>query len=124
MSRASSGFTIVEVLVTLLVAGVFLTGAYQAYGLVTASSAETRNRAEASNLAYEMLRIKQQTIGSPCTPQTLTEAIPATSSLPDPKQYLISVSCPFGTTNSISLVNVTVQYGTSIEEVTHAGYTE
>lgn len=124
MIRAhASGFTAVEVLVTLFIIGFLLAAGYQAYGLVTNDSYDARLRSEASNIAYEAMRRIAGNAATPCAAQTPATSIPESSTLPSPRTIAASISCPQGTTSAISLVTITITYGPSNETVTHAVYT-
>lgn len=122
--KKQQGFTIVEVFVTLVIAAVLLMGAYQGYGLVISSSADSRNLAEASGIAYESLRRNMGTAPSPCVASSFSDSsrIPASSTLPNPRSMSVAVSCPYGTSSNISLVTVTLTYGSSGGQVVHADY--
>lgn len=122
MSRLSHGFTVVEVMVTLLIAAMFILGGYQAYTLVINGSRDSRNQAEASNIAYELLRRQQASVPKPCAASNGTGTIPSTSTLPTPRSLSYAVDCPFGTSSVISRVTVTLSYGSQGDQVVHASY--
>lgn len=127
-AQARSGFTTVEVLVTLFVAVLLLGGGYQAYSAVASNSREGRERSIASNIAYENARRVADGITGVCVPSGPTNhssRIPADSTLPSNKQMTTIVTCPYGSSNStISLVNVTITYGSENVKVSHALYTK
>ena len=123
-ARLQQGFTVVEVLVTLIIAAVFLLAGYQAYSLVLDESSETRSEAVASNFGYEMLRKRQAATSSPCSAGTSSISIPSTLSLPAPVTASAVTSCPFGSASATSLVTVTVHYGAPAQKVSHAIYTK
>ena len=119
------GFTAVEVLITLFVVGFILASGYQTYALVTDDASRARERAEASNIAYEELRRIQGAVTSSessCATSTPTAGIPATSTLPTPRSITAAITCPFGTSNPVSLVTITVTYGPSSQKVVHGVY--
>jgi len=118
-----SGFSAVELLITLFIAAAFITTGYQLYTIVIRSGADTRAQSRASNIAYENLRryIPQATI--PCTVVTPspTPTIPVDSGLPSPSSITVTITCPYGTF-TISKVEASVKYGTPQQEVIHAIY--
>lgn len=119
------GFTAVEVLITLFIVGFILASGYQTYALVTDDAGKARERAEASNIAYEELRRIQGTVTSSessCATSTPTAEIPAASTLPTPRSITAAITCPFGTSNPVSLVTITVTYGPSSQKVVHGVY--
>ncbi len=124
--QTRAGFTAVEVMVTLFIIGFLLAAGYQAYALVTSDSNDTRTRAEASNVAYEAMRRASASSTNPCSviASVAGISIPSTSTLPQPRSITAAISCPYGTSNAVSLVTVEVTYGPSNEKVTHAVYTK
>jgi len=65
--RQDSGFTAVELLITLFVAAAFLIAAYQLFNLVVKDGGSTRAESRAANVAYDYLR--QYAASSPAPPQ-------------------------------------------------------
>jgi len=122
--KKQEGFTVVEVFVTLVIAAVLLMGAYQGYGLVISSSADSRNLAEASSISYESLRRNMGTAPAPCVASSFSDSsrIPASSTLPKPRSMTVAISCPYGTSSRVSRVTVTLSYGSSGDQVVHADY--
>lgn len=116
------GFTAVEVMITLFIIGFILATGYQAYALVTSDSSDIRLQTEASNIAYEALRRVSDDATDPCTTLTPSVDIPSDNTLPSPKTLTANISCPFGTSSTVSLVTVTLTYGQSNKKVTHAVY--
>ena len=62
-----SGFTAVELLITLFVAAAFLVSGYQLYALIIKDGGQTRSDARASNVAYDYMRRYSLSATSPCT---------------------------------------------------------
>lgn len=120
----SRGFTIVELMVTLAVAGLFLLSGFQLYQVVELRNAEAREMSEASNLAYSTLRRESVPPTSPlCSAFVSPTIISATSSttLPQPVKIKFYHCLPFTDANVIK-VWVTVEYGKNRGAVTHATY--
>lgn len=56
MKNTQSGFTVVELLVTILVTAIFITIFFQSYNTLIQVNADTRTNAQARDLAYTNLR--------------------------------------------------------------------
>lgn len=125
-----SGFSAVELLITLFIAVAFIATGYQLYSAIVKDGGDARFRARASNLAYENLRrAASTTYACPATPSVSYPAIPANNGLDSPL-ITQTISAPQGCTgglwtNKVMKVEMTVQYGptTNRQEVTHAVYT-
>jgi Tfp pilus assembly protein PilV len=118
-----SGFSAVELLITLFVAAAFVATGYQLYSVILKDGGEARTRAKATNIAYDNLRRYSPKAVKPCAAVTPspTPTIPAGSGLLNPS-ITVTITCPSGTgTTSVSKVQVTVTYGPSPQEqVVHA----
>ena len=127
--RSDSGFTVVEVLVTLIVGLLLLVAAHQLYSVVLSNGADARMRATASNIAYKYMREKTATLSSPCTASSSTIASTAFTDggftgVARPSG-IVTVSCLASGTaipTDISIVTATVTYGTPSKTVTHSTY--
>lgn len=109
MSRYDSGFTAVELLVTIIVAMLLLGSGYQLYTTVLRDSGGTQRRASADNAAYQLMRQYQANTTKPCTTSSATPSVPSTADLPG-STATVTISCPYGSSSNISLVSVTVTY--------------
>jgi Tfp pilus assembly protein PilE len=119
-TRTESGFTAVELLVTLFVAVAFLATGYQLYTVIIESGGTARTQAKASNIAYAALRKYAPQAVKPCVASSPAATIPA-GSLPTPNSISVDISCPGGTgTTTTSKIQVTVTYGSPSEQVVHA----
>jgi prepilin-type N-terminal cleavage/methylation domain-containing protein len=116
-----SGFTAVELLITLFVAAAFLATGYQLYSIIIGDSANVRWQAKASNIAYQTIRKFTPNATTPCTSSSPAATVPANSGLLNPS-ISVDISCPSGTgTTTISKLQVTVSYGPAPQEqVVHA----
>lgn len=127
MSRTSpqSGFSAVELLITIFVAVAFLGAGYQLYAAVVRNGADTRNQTTASNIAYDYLRRYSPQATNPCTTVTPSPAptIPSGTTLPS-ASITATITCPYGAASGTSLITVTVTYGSSspAKQVQHATY--
>lgn len=125
--KYSKGFTVVELMVTLVIAVLFVISGYQLYGTVSLRSSATRQAAEASNIAYDVLRHE----GSVYVPATNncnsvgteeTVSRPSTASLPNLNIKL--QRCKPYADSSLIRAMVIVRYGETglTDEVRHATY--
>ncbi len=122
MINRQSGFSAVELLITLFIATAFIGTAYQLYSIIIKDGGEARQQAKASNIAYDNLRRYAPQATNPCsvfTP-TPTPTIP-TGSLSS-ATITVAASCPYGASVSVTKVQVTVTYGNPQKEVVHALY--
>jgi len=122
MIRASrqAGFSAVELLITLFIAAAFVATGYQLYSVVIQNGESAREKAKASNIAYDNLRRYSPQATSPCSAVTPspTPAIPSGSNLPNGAISVV-ISCPYGTSSGLSKVTATVTYGNPQESVVH-----
>jgi Tfp pilus assembly protein PilE len=116
-----SGFSAVELLITLFIAVAFVATGYQLYSIIINDGGEVRARAKASNIAYDNLRRYTSQATDPCTvfTPTPTATIPANSGLSG-ATISVTPSCPYGSTKNITKLQVTVKYGSPEKEVVHA----
>lgn len=121
MSHQEDGFSAAELLVALFIGAVLILAAYQLFSVVTGDGAASRQRAVASNLAYQNLRVNTARVGLTCTARTTTPAPPTGTGLINPS-ISVQSTCPFGTSSAITKVQVTVRYGSPQLGVTHAMY--
>jgi Tfp pilus assembly protein PilV len=116
-----TGFSAVELLISLFIAVAFVSAGYQLYAVIVKDGGEARFRAVASDIAYDKLRTYSSQVTDPCTNVTPTP----TPTLPNPSglsnaSISVTISCPYSAGESTSKVSVTVLYGTPQQEVTHA----
>lgn len=122
-ARGQSGFSAVELLITLFIAVAFLGTGYQLYSIIINDGGASRQRARASNIAYDNLRRYTPQATNPCsvfTPSP-TPSIPAGSGLSN-ASVTVTASCPYTTTSSVTKIQVSVKYGSPQQEVLHALY--
>lgn len=120
---SQSGFSTVELLITLFIAVAFVTTGYQLYTLVISDSGSSRLQSRADNAAYNLLRQYSSQATKPCsvvTP-TPTPAISPSDNLPN-ASVTVTFSCPYGTSSAISKIEVTLLYNTPQKEIVHALY--
>lgn len=120
---SESGFSAVELLITLFIAVAFIGTGYQLYSIIINDGGAARARARASNIAYDNLRRYSPQATNPCSVFTPTPnpAIPANSGLAN-AAITVTISCPYTTSTTVTKVQVSVTYGTPQQEVVHAAY--
>lgn len=121
-STSSAGFTAVELLVTLFVAAAFLLAGYQLFNAVIADGGRTRARTTVSNVAYGYLQQYASTATNPCS-----TAMPASNlsiTIPDiaTPTLTVAISCPLGTSSSLSRVDVIIEYNNGADSIGQARY--
>lgn len=117
-----SGFTAIELLITLFIAAAFLVTGYQLYAVIIKDGGNTRAQARASNVAYDYLRRYLATATNPCTASTpLNNADISVSNLSSVK-VTVSLTCPYPATTSITKVSVTMNYNTPQQTVNYSSY--
>jgi prepilin-type N-terminal cleavage/methylation domain-containing protein len=119
-SAKQSGFSAVELLITLFIAAAFVATGYQLYSIVIQNGENAREKAKASNIAYDNLRRYSPQATNPCTAVTPspTPAIPSGSNLTAPT-ISVTITCPYGTSSGISKVTATVTYNNPQESIVH-----
>ena len=121
MNKAE-GFTVVELLVSLIVGMLLLFSAYQLYAYVLDKGSGARMQATASNLAYQFMREKSSYATNPCTTPAITPpTIPASSNLPNASASVV-ISCLASGPTSVSVVTSSVTFGSPQQTVTHSVY--
>ncbi len=129
--KRQSGFSAVELLITLFIASAFLIAGYQIWGFVQKSSADSQQFAKASNLAYDYMR--RYAIGTPACSAGSPPTPPASPNItPQPtveglnnSTLTVAYSCPIAGTPTITAVTATVTYGSNPQKsVTHAIYVQ
>ena len=124
--RVKSGFTTVELLVTLFIAVMMVVSGYQLYTAVNQRSGRVRTAAEASNLAYSRIRENSDYIAvtNDCVAQAETGAsssVVTGTTLPGTVTVIIRRCKPFADSD-ITRVTALVRYDTPVKEVAHAVY--
>jgi len=123
-----SGFSAIELLITLFIAAAFLISGYQLYALVMKDSGDVRFQAKASNVATDYLQSYKasSSIQKPCSPSSTTplansSAISGLSNV----TVNVAVTCPYispSTATNVSKLSVTVQYSTPQQSITSSTY--
>jgi len=121
--RQTSGFTAVELLITLFVAAAFLIAAYQLFSLVIRDGGQMRSESRASNIAYDYLRKYSASATTiPCTASTPLNNVSITVDGLTTVKVTVDVSCLPGTATNLSKVETTLTFNAPIQTVTYATY--
>ena len=107
--NTQSGFTAVELLVSIVVGVLLLGASYQLYSVALSSSGDAQRRTQASMVAYDLLRSRQPSITVPCATSTTTPIVPASANLPSATATVVA-SCPYTTSSNVTLLTATVTY--------------
>jgi len=121
---SQSGFTVIELLITLFVAVAFVVSGYQLYNVIIKDGGQTRGESRASNLAYDYLRRYTSSATDPCTVSTPVNAATPTVAGIGAVSVTVNISCPYANNNSVSKVEAVVTYNTNPQEtIKYATYT-
>ena len=121
-STSSAGFTAVELLVTLFVAAAFLLAGYQLFNAVIADGGRTRARTTVSNVAYGYLQQYASGATNPCTTSTPASNVSITIADIATPLLTATISCPLGTSSTLSRVDVTITYNNGADTISQARY--
>lgn len=120
--RGDSGFTAVELLITLFVAAAFLVAGYQLFNVVIQDGGETRAEARAANVAYDYMRRYSEAATNPCATATpLSNSSITVDSLTD-VTLTVALSCPQADAPSLSRIDVTITYNSPQKTTTYTTY--
>lgn len=119
-TNTSNGFSAIELLVTLFIAGIFLITGYQLYGVIIKSGAQTNSQAHAYNIVYDYMQRSKAAAEVPC--QEIPPSTPLVNDNSQPRlsnvTVTVTISCPYGTSSSISKVLAELTYGHGVDQKT------
>jgi len=119
-----SGFTAVELLITLFVAAAFLIASYQLFNLVVKDGGATRAESRASNIAYDYLRqYAASSTTIPCTESSPLNNAPLSIDGLTNVTVDVSIKCLPDAIESVSKVEVTVKYNNPQQTVAYSSFT-
>ena len=122
-THKESGFTAVELLITLFVAAAFLIASYQLFNLVIKDGGAIRAQSRAANVAYDyMRRYAASTPTVPCTASTPLNTSPITVEGLSNVTITVTVTCPLAITNSLSKVESVITYNAPPQTVRYATF--
>lgn len=113
---SQQGFTAVELLITLLVASMFLFSGYQLYSQVNRDGSDANQAARVSSLVSEKLRSITTSCGTPVPNEVKNETGVGSVT------YVTSVTCPNPDIPTMRLIKVTATYGNPPKVLEHATY--
>ena len=122
-SKSQSGFTAVELLITLFVAAAFLIAGYQLYVVILKDSGNARAQANASNVANNYLQRYAPTAPNPCANTTLLTAAPINVAGLSSVTLGVTVSCPYPNNLNVSKVTVTILYNNPQQTIQYSTFT-
>jgi Tfp pilus assembly protein PilE len=121
---SQSGFTAVELLITLFVAAAFLIAGYQLFNVVIKDGGQARAESTAGNIAYDHLRRYAPQATNPCTAaKVLDNATISVSGLSNVR-VTVTISCPPEyTATGLSKVDVIITYNTPQQTARYSTFT-
>ncbi len=122
--RSASGFTAVELLITLFVAVAFIIAGYQLYGVIIKDGGATRAQSTANNLAYTYMRQYAASAPASCTtPLTPLTNSPLNTAGLSNATVTIVITCPYyPALTNIAEVQAIIKYNTPQQTITNAVY--
>lgn len=110
-TSSQDGFTAVELLITLVVAALFLFAGYQLYNVILSSGTSARNQALAGSTAHNYIQQYSDAINAPCSAETpLTNSPITVDGLAEPK-VTVAITCPVANAPNLSKISVTISFG-------------
>ena len=123
MQRKQSGFTAVELLITLFVAAAFLIAGYQLFNLIIRDGGATRAESRAANIAYDYMRKYANTSTTvPCVASTPLTNSPISIDGLSNVTVSVTVSCLPDADTSLSKVDVALSYNSPSQTVEYSTY--
>lgn len=147
-TKHQSGFTAVELIITITVAGIFVIALYQLFGTINASMSLARQKAVASEIAYSYLRrytganvqpatwftcstaagssnTNDYTVNTNAAGQTIASgSVTGVTTLPGPVTYSVKALAVYGCSGANAgtplRIESTVTYGPANRTVRHA----
>lgn len=135
MRQSESGFSLIELLATIVVSVIFLVSAYQLVGAITSLSVTASQVSIADDLAYANMR--QYANGNspiwftcdpvnPTTFVTLLSSSSAVNRLPSPVSQVVRANAPYGCSGTASGMPIYVEsyvtFGPNSRKVIHGTY--
>lgn len=121
-TNKQSGFSAVELLITLFIAAAFLISGYQLYAVVIKDGGEARMKSNAANAAVDYLQRYKSFATNPCTAQApLTDSAITVAGITN-VTVSVALSCPYTATTSVSKILVTLKYGNPQQTITNSTY--
>ncbi|NTW62164.1 prepilin-type N-terminal cleavage/methylation domain-containing protein [Candidatus Saccharibacteria bacterium] len=122
INTKQSGFSAVELLITLFVAAAFLMAGYQLYSMVVKDGGEARKQSIAYGKTRETLQSFKVSPPNPCSVAALQAETPTTVTGLSNVTIAVDRYCPFGTSSQISRIQVTLKYGNPQKTIMDSTY--
>jgi len=117
-----SGFTAVELLITLFVAVAFLVAGYQLFNVVVKDGGQARAESRAGNVAYDYMRRYAPNATNPCTTSTpLNNSALNIDGLSNAR-ITVTITCPDVTTASLSKIEVVLTFNSPATTVKYSTF--
>jgi len=117
-----SGFSTVELLITLFIAAAFLISGFQLYAVIIKNGSEVRAKTKASNIVYDYIQRYKSSATKPCTASTPAVNSPITVDTLSDVTISVTISCPYVSAASVSKVLVTINYNQPQKTISNATY--
>ena len=117
-----SGFTAIELLITLFVAAGFLVAGYQLFNVIIKDGGQARAESRAGNVAYDYIRRYASQATDPCQAQIPVNNAEASIDGLTNTRVTVSITCPEYSTTSLSRIEVTLTYNTPQQTVKYGTY--
>ena len=120
---STRGFTIIELLVTLFVAAIFLIASYQLYIVVLRADSQTKAQTIAQNTAQDYLERYRTSVPSPCVASAPLSDSPITVQNLVNVTISVTVSCPkTGSLSTLSKIDVALKYGNPMKQIAFSAW--
>lgn len=117
LRNRQSGFTAIELLITLFVAAGFLIAGYQLFNVIIKDGGQARAESRAGNIAYDYIRRYSSYATDPCVAQAPLNNSSVTIDGLSNVKITVTITCPEYSTTNISKIEVTVTYNTPQQTV-------
>lgn len=125
-ANKQSGFTTVELLVTLFVAAAFLIAGYQLFNIIIKDGGSARFQSIANNKAYDYLQQYKTKVAAntSCNNPTNYSLNTASISVAGISNVTVKVdiTCPYSAITALSKITVTLKYGNPQQTIINSTY--
>lgn len=119
-----SGFTAVELLITLFVAAAFLVAGYQLFSVVVRDGGQTRAESRAANIAYDYLRRYSGAVSNPCSSQTLVDNESINVTGLSNVTVSVTATCLLSELSTVSKIQASITYNDPQKTVSYVTYVD
>lgn len=104
-----TGFSTVELLISLFIAAAFIATAFQLFFVVTEDSNDARRRAQAGSIVSQALKENASKVNDVCSPTPPLSSSPGPDDFPN-SLLMITYSCPYGVQSKTTRVTASLSY--------------